>query len=83
VIAREDNKSGAFLKIVNNFGAAGGFDKILQRMQDNKKPMQIDQLEAVIASIGKMSDCFYRKFALEYIPKLIKATITCVLKAKN
>jgi len=81
-ITREKHcKSTFIMKLVNTFGEKGGFDKILERIDNTEKWAPIEVVSVMVTLIGNLHSILHRDFALEYIPKLQAAVWRNLLKS--
>lgn len=76
-------KSLFAIRMINRFGEAGGFDKILERInnQENWAPVEIVSL--MVTLIGNISGTLHKDFANEYIPRLQEAVWRNLLKSPD
>jgi hypothetical protein len=77
----KESKSLFFVNLINAFGNAGGFQKVLNRVADEKNWCPIELLANYMQGLHSMSPLLYRTFALEYIPKLKDAVFNNILKS--
>lgn len=68
------------INLLNKIGIQGGFDKILNRISDDKKWCPIEITSLLVTTLGECHALFHREFALEYIPKLKAAVWNNILK---
>jgi hypothetical protein len=61
--------------MTNNFGNAGGFEKIYERIIDKENWCPIEILDSMVKSLSQLHACYQKKFAREFLPKLIKGII--------
>ena len=63
------------IDLVNMFGEAGGFQKLLKAMEQQEEPLPLDTVCTYMDIFGKMYALLHRDFALEFIPKVKEAVI--------
>lgn len=76
-------KSVFMIRMINKFGEAGGFDRILERIQNQVNWAPIETTSLMVTLLGNISSTLHREFALEYIPKLQEAVWTNLLKSPD
>ena len=67
------------ITMINSFGKEGGFDRILERLEDHdQNPVSINILESIVISLARCHGLYYRKFAKAYSPRFITACLSCI-----
>ena len=74
-------KCSSLITWINTLGGMGLFDKILERISDTKNWCPIDFLSNLLLALGNIYGIFYRKFALDYLQKILQASINNVLNS--
>lgn len=72
-------KSSSLVLWVNTLGSLGLFDRILDRITDRKNWCPIDFLSNILLALGNLYGMFFRKFALDYLQKILDASMQNVL----
>jgi hypothetical protein len=63
----KQNKSLAFVRILNYFGEIGGYDELLRRIENEQKWYPIELLANYISGLGYASTQFSRQFGDNFI----------------
>lgn len=74
-------KSSSLILWVNTLGSMGLFDKILARIIDTKNWCPIDFLSNLLLALGNLHGLFYRKFALDYLQKILEGSMKNILES--
>ena len=61
------------VRSINKFGEAGGFDIILERIENKQNPMALDVLQHIMKAFGNVHSLFIHDFAVDYFPSLLNA----------
>jgi len=83
IIRQEYCRSNFFVKMVNEFGALGGFQMIIDRIQDTNNWAPIEIVTLYLTIIGNISNLLHREFAHEYIPGLRRAVWKNLLQSPD
>jgi len=76
-------KSIFLVNLVNKIGELGGFQKILDRLNDTENWAPIEVVSHICAILGNIHCILHRDFALEYIPKFKDAVWRNILKSPD
>lgn len=74
-------KCSSLILWVNTLGGMGLFNKIMDRICDKKNWCPIDFLANLLMALGNLHGILYRKFALEFLPKILNAAFDNVLES--
>lgn len=77
------SKSIFLVRMINRFGAEGGFDKILTRIQDTQNYAPLDVVVKLVSIVSGISKLLFRDFAINYIPELKDAVWSYLLEDKK
>lgn len=72
-------KCSSLILWVNTLGSMGLFQKILDRITDKKNWCPIDFLANLLMALGNLHGVFYRKFAIDYLQKVLDGAFYNVL----
>ena len=76
-------KSTFIVKMVNHFGQAGGFERILERIRDAENWAPIEVVSIMVTLMGNISSVLHRDFAVEFIPRLEEVVWRNLLKSPD
>ena len=76
-------KSVVLIRIVNNFGKSGGFDKIYHRIADRSNWAPIDVVSLLVTVLGNIHTILHHDFCYEYIPKFKEAIWKNILESPD
>jgi hypothetical protein len=79
-VPRKDGCKSIFLvELVQSIGEKGGWDRVIERMNNEKNWMPIDVMSAIVNMIGQVYGIFHRDFAYELFPKVREALYKSIL----
>jgi hypothetical protein len=81
VIRTRKCKSYLLVECLNLFGELGGYDKILQRMSDEKEPISFELLSFYMECLGKVFPMYHRDFIASFSFDVKKAVHHAILNA--
>lgn len=81
VIRPRKSKSYLLIQCLNLFGEEGGYDKILEKIYDDKDPISFSTLAFYMDCIGKVYPMYHRDFAAKFIIEVKNGVKSAILNA--
>ena len=81
VIRPRKCKSYLLVDCLNLFGKLGGYDKMLERMNDKENPIEFELLAHYMESIGKVYPMYHREFVSKFCVDVKNAVQNSILNA--
>ena len=81
VIRQRKSKSALLTRLLNQFGQMGGYDLLMQKIENAEDRMSFETMKAYLDIIGKNYAFYHRDFAQEFIPKITDLVRRSILEA--
>lgn len=86
-VQRKQCRSDLLIDFLNTFGNLGGFDKIVERMEDFGEECngsdELNYIAAIVENISKCATVLHRGIVSQFVEKIEKATIAKIMKGTN
>jgi len=83
VTRHKECRSIFLVDLANKIGELGGYEAIIERINDQKNWIPIEILSSAVALLGNISPILHRDFAYAYIPRLREAVFKNLLTSPD